>query len=33
MTDDDVKIFPKYLSLNWFFENNTRIGPNDSSSN
>lgn len=26
---DDVKIFPKYLSLNWFFENDTRTGPTD----
>ena len=26
---DDVKIFPKYLSLNWFFENDTRTGATD----
>jgi hypothetical protein len=26
---DDVKIFPKYLSLNWFFENDTRTLPTD----
>ena len=30
---DDVKVFPKYLSLNWFFENNTRTGPTDTNPN
>ena len=26
---DEVKVFPKYLSLNWFFENDSRSNPYD----